>query len=152
MSKMVNPKQIRVPVLAIALAGLFITMTVIAAVSDSQILSLSGTIATVNVDAYSDSACTIPVTSLTVGTVSPGGSATQTIYIKNSGTVPVILTMATSSWNPTSASTYLTVTWNRQSATLAAGASVQAVITLTADADTGSLTTFSCSVTITGTQ
>ena len=152
MSTMEKLKQVKVPVVAIALAGLFLTMTVIAAVSDSQILSLSGTIATVNVDAYSDSACTIPITSFNVGTVSPGGTATQTVYIKNSGTVPVTLSMATSGWVPTSASTYLTVTWNRAGATLAAGASVQATITLTADADTGSLTTFSCSVTITGTQ
>lgn len=152
MSNMEKLKQTKAPVLAIALAGLFLTMTVIAAVSDSQIMSMNGTIAAVNVEVYSDSACTTPITSFNVGTVSPGGTATQTVYVKNSGTVPMTLSMATSNWSPTTAGTYLTVTWNRAGASLDAGASVQAVITLTADADTGSLTTFSCSVTITGTQ
>ena len=147
-----NPKQIKVPVLAIALAGLVLTMTAIAAVSDSQILPFSGTITTVNVEAYTDAACTIPCTSLNVGNVAPGSTTTQTIYIKNAGTIPMTLTMATSNWSPTTASSYLTISWNRQNYDLNAGQSVQATITLTAAASTGSLTTFSCSVTITGTD
>jgi len=152
MVKMVNQKQIRVPVLAIALAGLFVTMTAIAAISDSQTLPFSGTISTVNVEAYTDSACTIPCTALNVGAVSPGSTVTQTVYIKNTGTVPMTLTMAVSNWSPTTASSYLTLSWNRQNTVLAAGQSIQATLTLTAAANTGTLTTFSCSVTITGTQ
>ena len=147
-----NPKQIKVPVLAIALVGLFLTMTAIAAVSDSQNLPFSGTITTVNVEAYTDAACTIPCTSLNVGNVAPGSTTTQTIYIKNAGTVPMTLTMAPSNWNPTNANTYLTLSWNRQNTVLAAGSSISATLTLVAAANTGSLTTFSCSVTITGTE
>jgi uncharacterized protein YcnI len=141
-----------IAITAIALAGLMITLTAIAALSDSQTLPLNGTISTLNVDAYTDSACTVPCTSLSVGSISPGSSATQTIYIKNAGTVPMTLTMAISNWNPTTASNYLTVTWNRQGSVVNAGASVQAVITVTAAASTGTLTTFSCSVTITGAE
>ena len=147
-----NPKQIKVPVLAIALAGLFLTMTAIAAISDSQILPFSGTITTVNVEAYTDAACTIPATALNAGNVAPGGTVTQTIYIKNTGTVPVTLTMVASNWNPTAAGYYLTLTWNRQNYALDAGKSIPATLTLTATANTGSLTTFSCTVTITGAQ
>jgi VCBS repeat-containing protein len=64
----------------------------------------------------------------------------------------VTLTMAASGWNPVGASTYLTLLWNRQNDVLDAGDSVSATFTLTVASDTGSLTTFSCSVTITGTE
>ena len=141
-----------IAITAIALAGLMITLTAMAALSDSQTVPLSGTISTVNVEAYTDSACTIPCTALSVGNVAPGGTATQTIYIKNSGTVPMTLTMTASNWSPSNANTYLTLSWNRQSTVLAAGSSTPATLTLVAASNTGSLTTFSCSVTITGTQ
>jgi hypothetical protein len=141
-----------IAIMAIALAGLMITLAATAALSDSQTVPLSGTITTVNVDAYTDSACTIPCTSLSVGNVAPGSTVTQTIYIKNAGTVPMTLTMTVSNWSPSNANTYLTLSWNRQSTVLAAGASTPATLTLTVASNTGSLTTFSCSVTITGTE
>ena len=113
---------------------------------------LSGTINTVNVEAYSNPACTIPVTALDVGNVNPDSTVTQTIYIKNSGTIPVTLTMATSGWSPTGASSYLTLSWNRHNYVLDEDDSVSATLTLTVAPDTGSLTTFGCTVTITGTE
>jgi hypothetical protein len=123
-----------------------------AVLSASQNIPLTGTIATVNVEAYKDAACTQPVTELDIGTVSPGSTATQTIYVKNSGTVPITLTMTVSNWDPANANTYLSVTWNQQNTVLAAGESTPATLTLTAASNTGSLTTFSCRITITGTE
>ena len=136
----------------IAIAGLFLTVITSAALSDSDMFALNGTISTAGVDAYTDAACTIPATALNVGNLAPGSAVTQTIYIKNNGTIPVTLSMAPSNWNPTTASSYLTLSWNRGSYVLASGGSVQATLTLTAAASTGSLTTFSCTVTITGTE
>jgi hypothetical protein len=60
--------------------------------------------------------------------------------------------MAVNNWNPGSASSSLTLTWNQQNTVLTVGQSVQATLTLTAASNTGTLTTFSCSVTVTGTQ
>lgn len=142
----------KLTVAAISIVGIVLTVTVLAALTASVSIPLSGTINTVNVEAYSDSACTHPVTTLSMGSLNPGGTASQTIYIKNSGSVPVTLTMAASGWSPASAGSYLTLSWNRPDHVLSAGASVSATLTLTADSDTGSLTSFSCSVTITGTQ
>ena len=139
-------------IIVIAITALLVTVTTLGALSDSQNLPLSGSITTVNVDAYTDSACTIPCTALNVGTVSPGSTVTQTIYIKNSGTVPVILTMNATGWSPSNAGSYLTVSWNRQSYVLNAGISVGAALTLTVASNTGTLAGFSCTVTITGTQ
>jgi hypothetical protein len=147
-----DQKYTKLTIVAISLVGIVLTAATIAALTASVSIPLNGTINTVNVEAYSDSDCTEPVTTLDVGALNPGGTATQTIYIKNSGSVPVTLTMAVSGWSPASASSYLTLSWNRPNHVLNAGASVSAALTLTADSDTGSLTAFSCSVTITGTQ
>jgi hypothetical protein len=147
-----NQKHTQLTVAAIAITGVLLTIAVLAVLSDSTTVPINGTINTVNVEAYSDSDCTEAVTTLNMGNVSPGSSVSQTIYIKNSGTVPVTLTMDTSGWSPAGAGSYLTLSWDRQNDELAAGASVSATLTLTAESDTGSLTAFSCSATITGTE
>ena len=139
-------------VIALAITALALTATTVAVLSVNQTVPLSGTITAVNLGVYTDSACTIPATALTAGNVSPGGTATQTIYVKNTGNIPETLTMTTGNWSPSNANTYLTLSWNRQNTILNAGASIQATLTLTAAANTGSLTTFSCDVTLTGTQ
>jgi hypothetical protein len=139
-------------VIAIAIVGIFLTATTAAVLSTNQTVPLNGTLNAINLGIYSDSACTQTVTALNVGTLSPGGTATQTVYIKNTGNIPETLTMTTNNWAPSSASSSLTLTWNRQNTVLNAGASTQATLTLTAASNTGSLTTFSCDVTLTGTQ
>lgn len=142
----------KVAVIALTIAGLFLTVTTAALLSTNQTVPLNGTINAVNLGVYSDSACTQTVTALNVGALNPGGTATQTVYIKNTGNIPETLTMTVANWTPTSASSSLTLTWNRQSTVLPAGQSIQATLTLTAASNTGSLTTFSCDVTLTGTQ
>jgi hypothetical protein len=109
-----DQKYTKLTVVALASVGIVITVAVIAALSASVSIPLNGTINTVNVEAYSDIDCTQPVTTLSMGALNPGGTATQMIYIKNSGSVPVTLTMAASGWSPASASSYLTLSWNLQ--------------------------------------
>jgi hypothetical protein len=147
-----SQKLSKVAVIALAIAALALTLTTAAILTTSQNVPLNGTINAVNLGIYSDSGCTQTCSSLNVGAVNPGGTGTQTIYIKNTGNIPETLTMTTNNWNPTNATTTLTLTWNQQNTVLNAGSSIQATLTLTAAANTGSLTTFSCSVTLTGTQ
>lgn len=139
-------------IIAVAIAGVLLTVTTAGLLNAFKTVPLTGTITTVNVDVYSDSLCTQECTSLNVGTLNPGGTATQTIYVKNTGTVLETLTMTTSNWNPAGASSSLTLSWDRQNYVLNAGQSIQATLTLTVGSNTGSLTNFSCDVTITGTQ
>jgi len=139
-------------VIALTIAAVALTATTAAVLSINQNVSLNGSITAVNLGVYSDSACTQTCSSLSVGTLNPGGTSTQTVYIKNTGNVPETLTMTASNWTPSTASTYLTLSWNQQNTVLPAGQSIQATLTLTAASNTGSLTTFSCSITLTGTQ
>jgi hypothetical protein len=43
----------------------------------------------VNVGVYSDAACTLNLTSIDWGNVYPRGSVSRTIYVKNTGNVPM---------------------------------------------------------------
>jgi hypothetical protein len=148
-----NIKKIPVTaVIALTIAALALTLTTAAVLSANKNVPLNGAISAVNLGVYSDSECTQTATALNVGNLSPGGTATQTVYIKNTGNIPETLTMTTNNWAPSGASSLLTLTWNRQNTVLNAGASTQATLTLTVAANTGSLTTFSCDVTLTGTQ
>ena len=112
----------------------------------------TGTISAVNVGVYSNSACTTNCTSISWGTISPGSSTTYTVYVKNTGNVPVTLSMTTSGWNPTSADGPIALSWNRESTTLTAGQSISATLTLTISSSiSSSITNFSFNIVITGT-
>ncbi len=147
-----NKKITSIAVIALSIAALALTLTTAAVLMNSQSFSVGGTINSVNLGVYSDSGCTQTATALNFGALNPGGTATQTVYLKNSGNCPETLTMAATNWIPTNATSSLTLTWNQQNTVLPAGQTIQATLTLTAAANTGSLTTFSCSVTLTGTQ
>ncbi len=138
--------------IAVSAIGLLFTMITAGALTSTQTVPFSGTIAGINVGVYTDSACTVNCTGLSWGTLSPGGSATKTVYIKNTGTIPETLSMAVINWVPSNANTYLTLTWDRPSYVLAAGSSVSATFTLTASASAGAITSFNANIVVTGTE
>jgi hypothetical protein len=146
------PKITIAAVLAIATAGLFLTVMSAGVLSDSQTVYSAGSISSVGVGVFIDSTCTINCTSISWGSLAPGSSASRTVYVKNTGNLPVSLSMATSGWNPYSASAYLTQSWDRTSYSLGAGASVSASLTLTASSSAGVLSSFAYNIVITGTQ
>jgi hypothetical protein len=137
-------------IIAIVVVGLVLTVSTAGLLSVSQSLSSSGNISTVNVGVYSDSACTQTLTSIDWGTISPGTTVTRTIYVKNTGNTQITLSMTTNGWSPTSANGPITLTWDRQGATLSTGASVAATLTLSVSSSISSITTFSVTIVITG--
>ena len=140
--------------IAIVVTGVLLTVATLGAVTTFQNVPSSGSVVTaVDLDLYSDAGLTQSLSSISWGNLAPGSTNTRTIYIKNSGNVPETLTMATSAWNPSNATSVLTCSWNLGSSTvLNASASTPAILTLTVAANPGSLTNFSFNITITGTQ
>ena len=140
---------------AIVLATTMIALMLIAsaAIDVSIKINSSGSIAaSPNIGVYSDSACTVPLTTINWGSASPGGTVSQTVYIKNTqGAASLTLGMTTSNWNPTSANGPLTVTWNQQGKVLAPGQSAAAVLTLALSSSVTGITTFSVQISISGT-
>jgi hypothetical protein len=115
----------------------------------NRTISNSGSITAYGVGVYSDSACTSPISSISWGTLSPGGSATQTVYIRNEGNTAVTLTKATSAWTPSNASTYITLNWDYSSQSLTANQVLQVKFTLAVSSTISGITNFSFTITIT---
>ena len=148
---MTTPKLTTGAIIALATTGIFLTL-VTAGIISTQTIPSDGTITTVNVSVYSNIQCTENCTSINWGSLYPGNSTTQTVYVKNTGTVPITLTMTADSWTPANANDHLDLEWNQEDTTLNVGQSVTATLTLTADEDTGDLQDFNVDIIITGTQ
>ncbi len=124
----------------------------ISAVTVNQSIASIGTVTTTpGISVYSDSACTIAETSINWGSIAAGSSATQTVYVKNTGTGSITLSLSTSGWNPAAASSYITVSWNQDGTQLTAGQSGEATLTLSVSASVQGFTSFSNTLTISGT-
>jgi len=130
----------------VTLVGGLATLTV------TRTFSNSGTINGIGVGVYSNLACTNVLTSVSWGTLNPGDTPTQTIYVMNNGTIPVTLTMTYGNWNPASAQSYITLTWNQQSTQLASGSVATAVLTLNVSSSISGVSSFSFDINVTGTQ
>jgi archaellum component FlaG (FlaF/FlaG flagellin family) len=101
---------------------------------------------------YSDSACNSPIGNLNWGSISPGRTATATVYVKNTGdSSSLTLSIQAGNWNPTSASRYLTLSWDKQGTVLEPGQSTEATIALTASSSVTGIASFSVQISISGT-
>ena len=116
----------------------------------SRSINTSGNVQTVGVEVYSDSACTQLLGNFDWGVVPAGGSVSKTIYVKNTGNSVVTLSISTTNWNPTSASSYITVSWNKGGSTLNPGSSTSAILTLSISSSITGITSFSVTVNIIG--
>ena len=119
----------------------------------TQTVTNTGSITAVGVGVYSNSGCTTVLSTIPWGTLNPGSTSTYTIYVKDTGDTAVTLSMVTSGWNPSTASNYITLTWNQNGTTLQASNSVAALLTLSVSSSiSSSITSFSFNITITGTH
>jgi hypothetical protein len=109
------------------------------------------TVNTINVDVYTDAAATTQCSSIAWGTLSAGGSVTKIVYIKNTGNIAETLNMTATSWSPLAASSVLSLSWDKEGSSLAAGGVVAATLTLQVAADTGDVTSFNVNIIISGT-
>ena len=141
-------------VAALIIIGIALTLISFAAITTSTTMSSSGSVTmSAGLGVYSNSACTTSLSSINWGTLTAGGTTTQTIYVKNiSSGLSLTLNMTTSSWSPASANGPITITWNQQSTDLQPGASVAAILTLTVSSSIVDITDFSVNIMIGGTN
>ncbi len=95
-------------------AALAIVVIIAAAIILSMVVTVHnvGTIRAVGIGVFSDSACTQTLSSIDWGTRHPGETVGISAYVKNIQNTNLTMTLTSSNWNPTTASTYLTCTWN----------------------------------------
>ncbi len=138
-------------VVAVVLTAIFVTALVSGVRVSTRTISSRGVVSSANLGVYSDSACATALTSIGWGTVSPGGSATQTVYVKNIGNREITLSMAKSNWSPATADGPLAITWNQEGAMLIAGQVSAATLTLSVASSVSDIAAFSVDVVISGT-
>ena len=148
---MATPKLSTGAIIAFAATSIFLTI-VTAGIIVTQTVMSNGTVTAVNVGVYSNSECTQNCTSISWGSIYPGNSTSKIIYVKNTGAVPITITMTTGSWVPTTASDKINLSWDQQGKVLDAGESVSANLTLSVDLDTGELADFSFNIVVAGAE
>jgi archaellum component FlaG (FlaF/FlaG flagellin family) len=144
-------KASKLLVVVLTVAAFALAALTLGAITVTQNVSSSGVVTDSNIGVYSDSGCTTNMTSINWGSVAAGGTATQTVYVKDTGTGAMTLSLAVSNWSPSGASTYITISWNKQGTQLSAGQSVAATLTLTVSSSVTGITSFSNTITISGT-
>ena len=142
--------QFALIIIIAALIGLIVTTTGLLSVN--QTVSSSGTVTAIDVGVYSDSACTTELTSINWGIISPGNSVSRTIYLKNTGNAQITLFMTKTNWNPVNADGPITLTWNRENATLNVDQVTSAILTLSLSESISGITNFSVEIVFTGTE
>jgi len=106
-----------------------------------------------NLGAFADMEATTAITNIDWGTLSPGESSSTWFYLKNTGNVPLNVTMNITNWSPVIAGTYITITWDKPSQiSILEGEVVEITITLTVHDNCIGITDFSQSIEIIGTD
>lgn len=132
--------------LAISIFGI-----VLSSVQTSRTISNAGAVKGIGVGIYWNSACTNRTSSVNWGLVEPGSNKTVTVYVKNEGNAAATLSKATQNWNPSTASSYMTLNWNYAGQTLSVNQVLQIKLTLVVSSTTSGITNFSFDITITAT-
>jgi hypothetical protein len=137
-------------ILAIAILGMVVAVQ--GALVATRTISNVGSLKAAGVGVYWDSSCTSAVSSINWGVLDPGSTKQVKVYIKNEGNAPLKLSMVVSNWNPSSASRYITLTWNLEGYLLNSASVVSAVLTLSVSSSVSGITNFSFDITISGAE
>ncbi len=123
--------------------------TTLSLVQTSRTISSAGSVKGIGVGIYWDSACTNPTSSIDWGLLDPGSSKTVTVYARNEGNSVVTLSKATQNWNPSTASSYMTLNWNYAGQTLSVNQVFQIRLTLLVSSNISGIASFTFDITIT---
>lgn len=112
----------------------------------------AGAVTGVGVDVFWDFDCTNAATSISWGTIEPGGTRSQTVYIRNNEPVAVTLSIDYGNWSPAGASSYITPSWNCTDYNLNSGSVATALLSLAVSPYASGITDFMFDMTITGAE
>ena len=152
MASQLPQKALGLAILGITVLVIATTVSTLGLLSNGKTVHSRGAIKTVNVGAYWNSGCTNATTDIDWGILSPGTVSNVSFYVRNEGNLLLKLGLSTQNWNPTSASSYITLSWNREGRTLAAGNITLATLTLNISKSISAISSFSFDIVISGTE
>jgi len=104
----------------------------------------------IEIDIFSDGACTQPLSSVTWGEIEAGSSVNRIIYIRNSGDEGVTLSLLSDNWSPSGVENYLQLSWDYDGNSLGSGVVLGVTLTLAVSASAAGVDSFSFDIIITG--
>jgi len=149
--------QVSHGVVALAVVGVLVVvgasvLTTLGVLSSNRTIQSRGAVKTVNVGAYWNSICTNVTSSIDWGTLSPGFVANVSFYVRNEGNLAVRLGLTSQNWSPVNASSYMSLSWNREGQTLAVGNVTLATLSLNVSSSISGITSFSFDTVIIGSE
>ena len=135
---------------AFLVLNVFLLSTIGGQLLASTSLQSHGTIETIGVSAYRDSACTTSITGVDWGTIVPGVSITNTFYVRNEGNSKITLSLNTQNWNPINARSYMSLGWNYEGQIISPNQVVQVTFTLSVSQDISGVESFYFNIIIMG--
>lgn len=142
-------------ILGIALAvGLLVTNagSIYGLLSAVFPIGATGRVVTMNINVYWEAECANKISSIDWQTLEPGGSRIVTIYVKNTGDVPMSLGLSTDNWSPQNAEPYIGLFWDYTGRILQPGDVVRVLLTLMISENVQGVANFSFDILITGTE
>jgi len=139
-------------IILVSIFATFLMATTTGVLSINQKIPSAGTILTINMQAYTDSACTQRCTQIDFGTLNPGGTSTKTLYLKNTGTTSIFLSLDVDNWNPVDAGVWLSLSWDRENQVLMSDESILATVSLSVDENIEVIEYFDFDIILLGTQ
>ena len=137
-------------VAGILVAFILLNGTVMGTLLGQVTLPNLGTVKAMGVGVYWDSGCSNTVTSVNWGTVAPGSTNDVTVYVKNEGNAAETLSSTAENWNPSTASTYMSLTWDYAGQVIDVGEVVQVTLSLSVSEAIEGITSFSFDIVIIG--
>ena len=122
--------------------------TALSMLQASKTVPNAGSVRGVGVGIYWDSACTNQTSSINWGVLDPSSNKTVNVYVRNEGNVAATLSKTTQTWNPSNASSYMSLTWNYANQTLSVNQALQLSLTLVVSSSVTGIDNFSFDITI----
>ena len=143
--------NVTVATMVLLLLSCFMLVQVMSAIQVSNTISTVGSLKlSAGIGVYKDASYTNNLSTIDWGTLEPGATQSYSMYIHNEGVSALTLSMSTSNWSPSSASNYLTLSWNYNGRTLNAGETVQVTLTLSISESVTGISSFSFDINVVG--
>jgi len=133
---------------------LIVTLALALAYSLSNFLIVKnyGVVKAIGISIYEDAGCTVPLTEIDWGLVSPASSVPYEAWLKNEGSVVVTVTMSVAKWVPSEASEYMSLTWSCEGVSVSVDGTVSCIFTLEIFEDVAGITDFSFDILLVGSE
>jgi len=105
---------------------------------------------TIEIDIYSDAACTQLINSITWGEIEAGGSVDKEIYVKNNGDQGVYLSLLTQNWTPSEAADDMQLLWDYDDSTINPNEVMKITLTLDVSSNIQGIDTFAFDIVLVG--